>query len=467
MAKKFKRSLVWMRRDLRLADNTALFEAGKNSDEVVVAFVFDTNILDKLENKSDTRVSFIFESLSEVNEALEKKDSQVVVRHGSPLEEIPKLAKELGVQAVFYNEDYENYAKKRDQKVAISLSEIDVEAHGFKDHVIFSGGEVMKPDGNPYQMFTPYKRTWLSKVKPKDCEIKKPKCQFVSTNTLKKHSEKMDIAELGFKTVEQHYPFHKPGRAAGVKMLKQFTNAIKNYDKDRDFPFIEGGTSGLSVHLRFGTLSIRECVSICSNSKSKGVETWLSELIWRDFYSMILDQYPHVEKEAFKKQYNKIKWPKSEKNFKAWCEGKTGFPIVDAGMRQLNETGWMHNRVRMIVASFLVKDLLVDWRKGEAYFAEKLLDFDLASNNGGWQWSASTGCDAQPYFRIFNPSLQSKRFDKDAEYIKEWVPELVNKTAKEIHDPENVDLSFNSEYPQPIVVHAEQKKKAVSLFKEI
>ena len=467
MAMAYEHSLVWLRRDLRLEDNTALSEAGKVSNKVAVVFVFDSQILNRLKNKSDARVSFIFESLKEINSLLEKQGSQLIVRYGNPVEEIPKLLKKMNFDALFLNEDYEIYAKLRDKKIENSLRKCDIKVHAFKDHVIFSGSQVHKPDGKPYQMFTPYKKAWLKKLRRNDFEPRKTKCSYLDKKSLLKHSEKLSLTKAGFSLVEQYFPFQQPGRNAGLRALKSFSKAIESYDKNRDFPYLEGGTSGLSVHLRFGTISVRECVWASMQCRNKGAQTWLSELIWRDFYSMILDQYPHVERGCFKKQYGKIKWPKTPKYFKAWREGKTGFPIVDAGMRQLNETGWMHNRVRMIVASFLVKDLLIDWRKGEAYFAEKLLDFDLASNNGGWQWSASTGCDAQPFFRIFNPSLQSKRFDPDSIYIKRWVPELQDCSAKDIHNPEKSELYNKAKYPEPILSHSMQKVKAVRLFKNI
>lgn len=467
MSKPYDLSLVWLRRDLRLKDNTALVESSKLSRRTAVAFIFDKKILEGLKDKSDRRVSFIFQTLEEINNNLIKKGSQLIIKYGDPTEEIPKLIKKLHAEALFFNEDYEVYAKKRDHKVKSILLKSGADVHNFKDHVIFSGNDILKPNSHPYQMFTPYKKTWLKNIKPQDFAEKKTNYTFVDENTASKHSDILSMKKLGFSLVHQQYSFQQPGRKNGKKSLSNFSISLKNYDNHRDYPGLDGGTSGLSTHLRFGTLSIRECVRFCIHSKNKGAQTWLSELIWRDFYSMILDQYPHVEKGCFKKQYDKIKWPRSARFYKSWCEGKTGFPIVDAGMRQLNTTGWMHNRVRMIVASFLVKDLLVDWRKGESYFAEKLLDFDLASNNGGWQWSASTGCDAQPYFRVFNPSLQSKRFDPDAIYIKKWIPELQKCKTKDIHDPENSELHLKSEYPKPIIVHSDQKIQAVRLFKDL
>ena len=357
--------------------------------------------------------------------------------------------------------------KKRDKKVCLNLDKLNISTHSYKDHVIFSGNEIKKSDNNPYQVFTPYKKAWNKRVRPSDLGKFQVGNNFLEKRIVNPRSKKLSLKQIGFEDVDFKLEFQKPGRKGGVRSLKSFLNQINKYNEHRDFPYIDGGTSGLSVHLRFGTLSIRECVILSLKSKSPGAKVWLSELIWREFYQMILDQYPHVAKGSFKKKYDKIKWHNNLKFFKAWCEGKTGFPIIDAGMRQLNVTGWMHNRVRMITASFLVKDLLVDWRKGEEYFAQKLLDFDLASNNGGWQWCASTGCDAQPYFRIFNPSLQSKRFDPNAEYIKKWVPELVHCKTKDIHEPENSELHKKAKYPKVIIAHSEQKLKAMQLFKKI
>jgi deoxyribodipyrimidine photo-lyase len=374
------------------------------------------------------------------------------LRYGDPLIEVPKVVKELRVSQLFYNEDYEAYAKERDREVRRRLKSLGVETMAYKDQVIFAGQEIMKGDGTPYKVFSAYKKIWLKSLNVKKLGPHKERGQFVRKGDLKGVSQSVTLKELGFQPADFFYDFQRPGRKSGLKSLQGFLRSTEDYGKLRDFPGVEG-TSGLSVHLRFGTLSIRECVRAALKSRSMGSQTWLSELIWRDFYFMILDQFPYVESGPFKKELTGLKWSRSQRNFKAWCKGETGFPIVDAGMRQLNETGWMHNRVRMIVASFLVKDLLIDWRKGERYFAEKLLDFDLAANNGGWQWCASTGCDAQPYFRIFNPENQEKKFDPQREYIREWVPELREGSEK------------RSDYPAPIVSHTNQRALALKLFK--
>ncbi|MCB0362284.1 MAG: deoxyribodipyrimidine photo-lyase [Bdellovibrionales bacterium] len=415
MKKQYDLSLVWLRRDLRLVDNRALAEAGNRAKTVAVVFVFDTQILNQLKSKQDQRLSFIFESLLELDAILRSKGSQLIVRHGDPVFEIPRLTFDLKAQALFYNEDYEPYAQQRDKRIESELS-AHTQVFSFKDQVIFSGHEILKSDGKPYQVFTPYMKAWLKELTKNKTSLQAfepSEFEYVARKSLEAHSISLALDRIGFEKVEPVYEFQKPGRKSGLKCLDTFGRNLIHYSERRDFPVLELGTSGLSVHLRFGTLSVRECVRLCYGVKKKGPQIWLSELIWREFYHMILDQFPYVAEGCFKKQYDNIEWVNDPSHFKAWCEGKTGFPIVDSAMRELNRTGWMHNRLRMVVASFLVKDLLVDWRMGESYFADKLLDFDLAANNGGWQWCASTGCDSQPYFRIFNPSLQSQKFDFD------------------------------------------------------
>lgn len=475
--KKFERGLVWVRRDLRLHDHTALSQALENCHEVAIVFVYDTVILNKLKNRSDRRVVFIHQSLQEVNEALSEKGSMLIFQHGDPIQVIPKVCEKLKIDALFFNEDYEPYAKKRDNEVCKTLNKSNVSTFQFKDQVIFSAREVLKGDGTPYRVFTPYKRSWLQKVQEphyieQKCILREDRL-FSSQKIVGGLGKVVNysLKQLGFENANLPLDFQKPGTSNGKKCLKAFTKYMNDYHDNRNFPVLDNGTSGLSVHLRFGTISVRDCVRESINSKSKGAQTWLSELVWRDFYQMILATNPHVVKETFLPKYKKIKWPGKDAHYKAWCQGKTGYPIVDAAMRQLNETGWMHNRLRMIVASFLTKDLLVDYKKGEAYFAEKLLDFDLSANNGGWQWSASTGCDAQPYFRIFNPVTQSERFDENGEFIRQYVPELASLDRKQIHFPEAAkqlpsDFKLGKTYPKPIVSHAEQKKHALALFKE-
>ena len=338
----------------------------------------------------------------------------------------------------------------------------NIKFHSFKDHIIF-GSSILKKDGSAYRVFTPYKKIWLSQLKPKE-DLKNYRADLKKVLSVK--SKNWTLKELGFSEV--HHPYLSAGEKQAQKQLRKFSRYIHQYHQNRDFPY-KNKTSGLSVHLRFGTLSIRSCFRLALKNKNKGSQIWLSELIWREFYSMILDQFPYVEKKAFIKKYQSIQWNQNKKWFQAWCKGQTGFPIVDAGMRQLNQTGFMPNRVRMITASFLVKDLLIDWKKGEKYFAEKLLDFELASNNGGWQWCSSTGCDAQPYFRIFNPITQSQKYDSKGEYIKTWVKELKSLNTQQIHCPDQfqkeIPIQLGKDYPFPLVNHKEQKKKILKKFK--
>ena len=462
----YERALCWLRRDLRLTDNKALFSACEKSKQVFLTFIFDTNILNKLKNKKDRRVEFIFNSLQSINQHLKKQNSQILILHGKPLKLIPALCKNLNISAVFVNEDYESYAKKRDQAVKKKLNQQKTVFHSLKDHVIF-GSEIKKEDGSAYRVFTPYKKTWLKSLQTQK-HLKKYQANLQKISLIQKRKQKKwKLEDFGFQKTQLNIPF---GEKAGKNQLKNFSQSIKHYHINRDYPYLNN-SSLLSVHLRFGTISIRECIRFALKKSARGSKAWLAELIWREFYSMVLDQFPFVEKTAFLKKYQNLKWNHSKTRFQAWRKGQTGFPIVDAGMRQLNQTGFMPNRIRMITASFLVKDLLIDWRKGEKYFAEKLLDFDLSSNNGGWQWCASTGCDAQPYFRIFNPITQSQKFDPKGAYIKLWVKELKDLNEKVIHFPlfypkelpKNFQLGKN--YPFPLVDHQIQKQKALKLFK--
>jgi deoxyribodipyrimidine photo-lyase len=421
-------SLFWFRRDLRLQDNAGLYHALKENKEVLPLFIFDSVILDKLEDKSDLRVTFIHQSLTLVQKQLGELGSSLVVLHGNPVE----IFKVLNPKAVYTNHDYEPYALKRDGVVKEILGNKNVVFKIFKDQVIFEKDEVVKDDGKPYTVFTPYSRKWKSKLNPfflKGYPTEKYFANFKKTTPMALPS----LSEIGFQEMAFSFP---------ERLVKQ--SIVEQYDKQRNFPAISG-TTKLSVHLRFGTVSIRKLAQVALKKN----ETWLNELIWRDFYHMILWHFPHVQTKAFKPAYDKIDWRNNEKEFAAWCEGKTGYPIVDAGMRELNSTGFMHNRVRMITASFLTKHLLIDWRWGEAYFAKKLLDFDLAANNGGWQWAASSGCDAAPYFRVFNPELQTEKFDPKLEYIKKWVPEF-----------------GTASYPKPIVEHKLARERVLKVYKE-
>ncbi len=426
-------SVFWFRRDLRLDDNSGLFHALKENENVLPIFIFDTTILNSLEDKTDRRVDFIHQCVVDLEKQLNELRSSIRVFHSKPIDAFKELAKEFTIERIYTNHDYEPYPKERDEEIKIFLEKNKIGFKTFKDQVIFEREEVVKDDGKPYTVFTPYSRKWKAKLN--ETHYKSFATEKNSENFLKvKPFGIPSLEKLGFKRTD--IVFQRPS-SISKKLLQA-------YKENRDFPAIHG-TSRLSMHLRFGTVSIRKLVKISLNVS----ETWLNELIWREFYMMILWNFPHVEKSAFKKEYDRIQWRNDEKEFGLWCEGKTGFPIVDAGMRELNTTGFMHNRLRMIVSSFLVKDLLIDWRWGEAYFAQKLNDFDLSANNGGWQWAAGSGCDAAPYFRIFNPTSQQERFDAQFEYIKKWVPE------------------FGTEkYPEPIVDHKEARERTLTAYKK-
>ena len=399
-----KKGLVWLRRDYRIEDHTALNEALVQCDEVLVGFVFDINILGPLE-KSDQRISFIINSLREVDKELEKCGSKLVIRHGLPDEKIPEIINTYGINALYFNRDYEPYAVKRDQKVH---DVVNIPIYTFKDSVIFEKDEVLSKGGTHYKVFTPYKNRWLSLLNHEVMKSKStPNHHFLAVDEDNSIHENRWFDLLGFSITKSFLP---GGRSFAKTYLNEFKSGIQTYHKDRDYPDLNR-TSNLSPYIRFGCISIREMVMFALHHPSEGADIWLSELIWRDFYQMIASTHPNCHIESIKPIYDDISWEGTDDHFNAWCDGKTGFPIIDAAMRQLNTTGLMHNRCRMIVASFLCKTLLVNWRKGESYFAKKLLDFDFASNNGGWGWASSSGCDAQPYFRIFNPTSQSKKFE--------------------------------------------------------
>jgi deoxyribodipyrimidine photo-lyase len=429
-----KISIMWFRRDLRLSDNAALYHALHSGFPVVPVFIFDRNILDKLEDKADRRVEFIHGALESMQTELTEMGSTIDVRYGFPDKIWPELLADYEVGAVYTNHDYEPYALGRDEQIRSMLAEKGIAFQTYKDQVIFEKDEVTKDDGKPYTVFTPYSRKWKAKLT----------AEFLQPYQTEKYFSaffKQDNRELP--SLEQ-MGFHVKGISFPERKIQ--AELIKKYKEQRDIPSIKG-TSRLGVHLRFGTLSIRKLASYVQPLN----ESFLNELIWRDFYHMILHHFPQVgEGKAFKPAYENIQWRNNEAEFAAWCEGRTGYPIVDAGMRELNATGFMHNRVRMITASFLIKHLLIDWRWGEAYFAQKLLDFDLAANNGGWQWAASSGCDAAPYFRVFNPALQTQKFDPKFAYIRKWVPEFESLT----------------QYPQPIVNHEMARKRVLEVYKK-
>jgi len=423
-------NVFWFRRDLRLFDNHGLFRALKSGKPVLPIFIFDKNILDELKDKNDRRVSFIHDALKKIQEQLEHNGSSLHILYDTPLKAFKQLAVEYKISEVFTNRDYEPYATKRDEEIAAWLKKQGIAFNTFKDQVIFEKDEVLKADGSPYTIFTPYSKIWKSKLTdealnsfPSEKNFK----SFLKTRPMRLHS----LEEIGF----NYTPYDLPDIAVDPSI-------IQDYHNTRNIPSVNG-TSRLSTHLRFGTVSVRQLAKAATELNKQ----WLNELIWREFFMMILFHFPYVISSCFKPKYDNIKWRNDEKDFELWCKGETGYPIVDAGMRELNETGFMHNRVRMIVASFLTKHLLIDWRWGEAYFAEKLLDYELSSNNGNWQWAAGCGCDAAPYFRIFNPSEQTKRFDSELKYIKRWVK------------------NYKPGYVGLIVEHEFARKRALEVYK--
>jgi len=424
--------IFWFRRDLRFEDNAGLFHALQSGFPVLPVFIFDTDILSQLDDKYDRRVDFIHQVLTRLQNGLETIGSSLYVKTGKPLEVFNQLIQEFDVKAVYTNRDYETYALERDGEIKNFLHSKGIELNTFKDQVIFEHTEVLKANGEPYTVFTPYSKIWKQNLSDKAY------LAYPSEKLLKQFlpAEKRTIPSL------EEIGFHKTEFIFLPPTLNE--SVVRTYDETRNIPSIEG-TSGLSVHLRFGTISIRNLVSRALELN----EQWLNELIWREFFMSILVHFPYVEKGPFKKKYDAIAWRNNEAEFTRWCEGKTGYPMVDAGMRQLNETGLMHNRVRMVVASFLTKHLLIDWRWGEAYFANKLLDYELSANNGNWQWSAGCGCDAAPYFRVFNPTEQVKRYDPELKYIRRWVKEL-----------------DSLEYSLPMVEHSFARNRALEAYKK-
>jgi deoxyribodipyrimidine photo-lyase len=421
--------IFWFRRDLRLKDNHGLFQALSQSVPVLPIFIFDKNILGKLP-KNDHRVSFIYKYLNEMEAELKKVNSGLQIYYGNPMEVYEKILKEYDVKSVYANHDYEPYSIERDKSVQSLLRKNKIDFLTFKDQVIFEKYDVVKDNGRFYSVYTPYMKKWKEVYKKQKTEHFKSEDKI--KNFFKKNSQMPSLKEIGFEESPMGFP--------GKTIKKQ---SLTKYKEQRDFPAMDA-TSHLSVHLRFGTVSVRELVKKAIEVKAF---TWLNELIWREFFMQILYHNPRVINEPFRPEFAKIKWRNSEKEFDAWIEGKTGYPIVDAGMREIAATGHMHNRVRMIVGSFLIKHLLIDWRWGEKYFAEKLFDFELSSNNGNWQWVAGCGCDAAPYFRIFNPEIQKEKFDKNEEYIKRWVPEY-----------------GTDKYPEPIVDHVEARERCLRAY---
>ncbi|PWJ38425.1 cryptochrome/photolyase family protein [Sediminitomix flava] len=422
-----KINIVWLRRDLRLEDNTAIYNAINPDFPTLLLFIFDSQIIDDLE-RDDPRVNFIYDELEKINTEIKKADSGVLLQKGKPNEIFEKLNADYDINKVFWNHDYEPYAINRDQEITTFLEKHGIASESFKDQVIFEGNDVLKDDGKPYTVFSPFKRKWLKKF-------------------TRQHSQELTYSLEELNLLKTDFEFSLKDdigiQPSEIKVLPYHLDIVEDYENIRDKPSING-TSLLSPHLRFGTVSVRKIVNYALDRS----ETFLSELIWREFFMQILYHFPNTVSSNFKPKYDTVKWRNNEAEFEKWCKGETGYPIVDAGMKELNTTGYMHNRVRMIVASFLCKHLLIDWRWGEAYFAKKLLDFELSSNVGNWQWAASTGCDAVPYFRIFNPTSQVKKFDPKMDYIRKWCPEFQSLT-----------------YPQPIVEHSYARERALDTYK--
>ncbi|GAA4418250.1 deoxyribodipyrimidine photo-lyase [Acidovorax lacteus] len=473
------RGLVWLRRDLRAHDHAALRLALSQCAQVHCVFVFDPHILDALPRR-DRRVAFLQATVAELDATLRSLAGQaeagLIVLHAVPEDAIPALAQRLGVQAVYASHDDEPYALARDAQVRTHLAAQGVALHTVKDHVVFERSEVLTQAGRPFSVFTPYKNAWLRQLTPTQLAEQPvaPLAHRLAPRPADLHAPVPTLSALGFEPVELPLAAGTSGARA---LLDDFLARMDHYHERRDFPSVKG-PSYLSVHLRFGTLSVRELAGAAharAQAGQAGAVAWLNELIWRDFYAQILHHWPHVVERSFKPAYDAIAWeqgPEAEALFAAWCEGRTGYPLVDAAMAQLNQTGYMHNRLRMVVASFLVKDLGIDWRWGERYFAETLNDFDLASNNGGWQWASSSGCDAQPYFRIFNPVSQSEKFDADGKFIRRYLPQLARLPAKALHAPwdarplelADAGVVLGRDYPLPIVRHDAAREKTLARY---
>jgi deoxyribodipyrimidine photo-lyase len=426
-------TICWLRRDLRIRDNAALFHALKGGGPVLLLFIFDTQILDKLSNRQDARVTFIYNAIQDLELQLKALGSSILIKTGDPVQIWQEeILKEYEVKDVYVNHDYEPYARKRDASIADFLHSQSVPFHTFKDQVIFEKNELLKSDGSPYTVYSPYARQWFAKLN--DFYLKAyPTEKYLHSLLQMDPLPIPGLAEIGFEPSTIPFP------------PKNYESKLLDYEARRDYPG-DDATSRIGVHLRFGTISIREA---CRTAMDQKANKWISELVWRDFYMMILWHFPQTVNQSFKPAYDNFQWRNNEAEFQAWCEGRTGYPIVDAGMKQMNEIGYMHNRLRMITASFLTKHLLIDWRWGEAYFAEKLLDYDQASNIGGWQWAFGSGNDAAPYFRVFSPELQSKKFDPENKFVDRWAPEYKQK-----------------KHVQPIVEHAFARERALQAFKE-
>lgn len=428
-----KHSVFWFRRDLRLHDNSGLRQALESGRPVIPIFIFDSLILEKLKSPQDLRVQFLHETLLDLKGQLNELGSDLLLFHGKPLEIFQALSRDYKIESIFTNHDYEPYPRRRDREISDWAKSEDITFQTFKDQVIFEKSEITTDQNKPYTVYTPFKKKWL--LTAQDTHFKAHNSSQMAENFFKSSrlQKVLSLESLGFDSQTFLFPTKKVSK-----------KVLTTYTQTRDYPALDQGTTQLGLHLRFGTVSVREMAKVAKENS----DVWLSELIWREFFMQILWHYPDVVKASFRPAYDKVAWRDNAADFKKWCEGQTGYPMVDAGMRQLNQTGYMHNRVRMVTASFLTKHLLIHWLKGERYFAAKLLDYDLSANNGNWQWAAGTGCDAAPYFRIFNPESQLEKFDPNLEYVKSWVPEFGTKT-----------------YPEPMVEHTMARERCLTAFK--
>ena len=479
------RALVWFRRDLRCDDHAALAAALTDAARVWCVFVFDREILDALPDRRDRRVEFIRDSVIELDAALRAAGGGLIVLHGHARHEIPRLARQLSVDAVYANRDYEPAACERDAAVAAALERDARDWLGFKDQVIFERDEVLTGAARPYTVFTPYRNAWRKRLSDADTAERAvhPRGRLAPAARDAKAPSIPTLEQIGFERTNLRDLRIPTGMSGATRLFDDFRERIGHYRETRDYPALRG-PSYLSVHLRFGTISIRRLarfaleVERADPDAAEGARTWLSELVWRDFYFQILHHHPHVVERAFRPEYDQIRWETgalADEHFRAWCEGRTGYPLVDAAMAQINRTGYMHNRLRMVVASFLVKDLGIDWRRGEAYFATRLNDFDLAANNGGWQWASSSGCDAQPYFRIFNPVTQSEKFDPKGTFIRRYLPQLAGLSDKAIHAPwldsalalQGAGIALGADYPRPLVDHAQARAATLARYRVV
>jgi deoxyribodipyrimidine photo-lyase len=460
------RGIHWFRNDLRLHDNTALADLATRVDQWLPVFVVDPRIVSG-RGSVGPRARFLLDCVRRLGRDLEERGVPLLVREGLAEDVLPKLMHETGATLLSFNEDISPFALKRDALVQRDVGRCGGEVLTRPDHVVFRPSEIRTATGGSYSVYTPYRKSWWKRWR-EEPRLPRRIGRLPAAIPGWSADRVPDPEELGHTTLERDIP--TGGEQAARRRLKKFlTDSVWRYHEDRDRPDLDG-TSRLSAHLRFGALSVRECFDQAlqaaryDRTLREGVAKWLDELIWRDFYAGILEEHPRVLRRSFRSEYDAIEWNHDPEGFASWCEGRTGYPIVDAGMRQLRATGWMHNRVRMIVASFLTKDLLVDWRRGERFFFEHLVDGDPASNNGGWQWAASTGTDAQPYFRIFNPVAQGRRWDPSGDYVRRWIPELKNVPEAQVHCPWEAEL-FTSSYPQPVVDHAERRKLALERYR--